>query len=141
MTNKLVRKHQSPRLADVIALYRGKLVLIERLHEPYGLALPGGHVDPGETPRGAAIREFTEETGLTLHGAKFLTKRKGKRRDPRYTMSTTRVYVGQATGKTRNEKGFTEVVLMDPKEVRALPKPRFAFDHASILKKYFESIA
>ena len=126
------------RLSDVIALYRGKLVFIERLREPYGLALPGGHVDPGGTPKEAAIREFMEETGLTLHGATFLTERKWRRRDPRYSMSKTRVYVGNANGKVRNEKGFTKVILIDPKEVRLLPKEQFAFDHASILKKYFE---
>lgn len=141
MTTKPTRKHQSARLADAIALYRGKLVLIERLREPFGLALPGGHVDPGEKPRETAIREFREETGLVLHGARFLTERRGKRRDLRYAMSKTRVYVGEATGKTHDEEGFTNVILMDPKKVQALPKERFAFDHASILKRYFKSVA
>jgi ADP-ribose pyrophosphatase YjhB (NUDIX family) len=28
-------------------------------------SLPKGHVDPGETPRGAAEREVAEETGIT----------------------------------------------------------------------------
>jgi len=138
MMTSAKRKRGLVRTADAIALYRGKLVLIERLHEPFGLALPGGHVDPGETPRQTAIRELEEETGLVLHEVKFLTKRSGKRRDPRYNMSTTWVYAGVATGKTRNEAGFTRVVLMDPKKVRGLPKEHFAFDHASILKKYFE---
>ncbi|HEY9585584.1 MAG TPA: NUDIX domain-containing protein [Candidatus Paceibacterota bacterium] len=141
---KLTKKHDSiPRLADMIATYRGKLVLIERLHEPFGLALPGGHVDPGEKPREAAQREFLEETGLTVHGARFLTERRGKRRDPRYKMSVTRAYigVGETNGKRKDEKGFTKVVLMDPKKVRAFPKKRFAFDHWSILQKYFKSTA
>ena len=131
-------KHRSVRVADVIALYRGKLVLIKRLREPFGLALPGGHVDKGETPKGAAIRELEEETGVVLNKAKFFLEREGKHRDPRYPMSKTRVYIGNATGKVRNEKGFTKVVLMDPKKVRALPKERFAFDHWSILKEYFK---
>lgn len=125
------------RVADVIAHYRGKLVLVRRLRKPLGLALPGGHVDPGETPKQTAIREFTEETGLMLNNARFFLERKGKHRDPRYAMSKDRVYIGVATGTVRNEKGFTEVLLMDPKKVRTLPKERFAFDHASILKKYF----
>lgn len=131
-------KQKIVRTADVIATYRGKIVLIERLKFPLGLALPGGHIDPGEHPKEAAIREFTEETGLTLHDALFFTKRSGKHRDPRYEMSTTRVYTGYATGVLRNEEGFTKVILMDPEKVRTLPKEKFAFDHASILKAYFE---
>ncbi|MDO8520935.1 MAG: NUDIX domain-containing protein [bacterium] len=132
------RMNKAVRTADVIALYRGKLVLVKRLKAPFGLALPGGHVDPGETPKETAIREFLEEVGLTLHGAKFFTERKGKRRDPRYRMSKTRVYIGNATGKPKNEKGHTEVVLMELKKAQALPKEEFAFDHWAILKKYFE---
>lgn len=128
-----------PRLADVIAIYHGKLVFIQRLHEPLGLALPGGHIEPGETPMEAAAREFKEEAGLTLHNVRFLTERKGKRRDPRYRMSKTRVYTGEAMGRVRDEKGSTKVILMDPKRARKLPRERFAFDHWSILEKYFNS--
>ena len=39
-------------------------VLLHR-HKRLGLWLqPGGHIDPGETPPQAALREVTEETGL-----------------------------------------------------------------------------
>ncbi|MGN9786565.1 NUDIX hydrolase [Nonomuraea sp. ZG12] len=31
-----------------------------------GWEIPGGHLDPGETPVGAAVREVAEETGLLL---------------------------------------------------------------------------
>ena len=145
MTTRTKRGRRVVRTADVIATYRGtidrfrgKLVMIERLKEPAGIACPGGHVDPGERPRQTAFREFKEETGLTLHGGTFLTERKGKRRDPRYAMSKTRVYVGIATGTPRDEEGFTKVLFLDPRKVRALPKERFAFDHASVLKTYFK---
>ncbi len=54
-------KNKSARMADMIATQNGKFVLIERQKFPLGLALPGGHIDPGEKPRQTAIREFAEK--------------------------------------------------------------------------------
>lgn len=41
------------------------LLLIER-DDDHGWALPGGHLDPGETALAGAVRELAEETGLTV---------------------------------------------------------------------------
>jgi ADP-ribose pyrophosphatase YjhB (NUDIX family) len=43
------------------------LVMVERA-DGHGWALPGGMVDPGETPGRAAVRELAEETGLHVDG-------------------------------------------------------------------------
>ena len=43
------------------------LLMVER-GDGYGWAVPGGHVEPGETGLHAAVRELAEETGLALFG-------------------------------------------------------------------------
>ncbi|MBM7443119.1 NUDIX domain-containing protein [Streptomyces sp. HB132] len=53
--------------ADVVAMTPdGDVLLIERGWPPYegAWALPGGHVDRGETAIEAAVRELAEETGV-----------------------------------------------------------------------------
>ena len=47
----------------------GQAVIIRKIRGPEGVAFrfnfPGGHIEPGETPEQAAVRELAEETGLT----------------------------------------------------------------------------
>jgi 8-oxo-dGTP pyrophosphatase MutT (NUDIX family) len=42
----------------------GKVLAVSRKDDPTAFGLPGGKVDPGETPEQAAARELQEETGL-----------------------------------------------------------------------------
>jgi ADP-ribose pyrophosphatase YjhB (NUDIX family) len=45
----------------------GRVLLVEDCHEgERHFALPGGSLEPGETPREAAAREFAEECGIVV---------------------------------------------------------------------------
>jgi 8-oxo-dGTP diphosphatase len=53
--------------AFVLALDCTNRTLLTRVDLPgRGWEVPGGHLDPGEDPHTAAVRELAEETGLTL---------------------------------------------------------------------------
>ncbi|MCP9213309.1 NUDIX domain-containing protein [Streptomyces sp. NEAU-Y11] len=57
--------------ADVVLLAADHVLLIERGWEPFAgaWALPGGHVDSGESSLAAAARELEVETGITVPDA------------------------------------------------------------------------
>lgn len=60
--NKLQR---SPQAACCLILSDdGRVLAVSRKNDPTAFGLPGGKVDPGETPEQAAARELQEETGL-----------------------------------------------------------------------------
>jgi len=55
----------SPTLAASAACFRDGKVLIAKRIKPPLWSLPGGRIEPGETPEAAAARELMEETGVT----------------------------------------------------------------------------
>ncbi|MFF8960789.1 NUDIX domain-containing protein [Streptomyces sp. NPDC014894] len=59
--------------ADVVLFAAGHVLLIERGWPPHqgAWALPGGHVDIGETSLSASVRELEEESGITVPAADF----------------------------------------------------------------------
>ncbi len=133
----VVRKYQQPApTADVIIYDEEKgIVLIERLNEPLGYALPGGFIDMGEQCEHAAIREMKEETNLDVELLGLLGVYSEPNRDPRFHTMTT-VYVGKAKDVSKLKAGD------DAKKAKfyplnEIPSP-LCFDHAKVVEDFLK---
>lgn len=124
---------KTPLLAvDIIVELNGKLVLIERKHEPFGWALPGGFVDVDEAPAHAAVREAKEETSLDVEVTAQLHAYGAPGRDPRgHCVSVAYVArdLGTAPARAADDARNLQTFALD-----ALPQ--LAFDHATIIADY-----
>lgn len=61
MSDAIIRKNK----VVLYATWRGRLLVFREPDFPeYGIQVPGGTMEAGETPEQAARREFLEETGL-----------------------------------------------------------------------------
>ncbi|HLH76282.1 MAG TPA: NUDIX hydrolase [Candidatus Binataceae bacterium] len=127
------RPSTPPVAADVIIEIGERIVLIERLNEPHGWALPGGFVDFGETVEHAAVREMREETSLEVELTDLLGIYSDPKRDPRgQTISV--VYIGRGHGALRAADDAKNAALFLPHQ----PPTPLAFDHATIVSDYLQ---
>lgn len=109
---------------------RAGILLVERRWPPLGWALPGGHVDAGESCESAALRELQEETGLAGRLLYQMHTYSDPRRDPRQPTASV-VYVADAAGEPAGGD--------DARQARFWPLdalPDLCFDHVVIVADY-----
>jgi len=109
------------------------IILIERLNEPHGWALPGGFVDYGETVETAARREAQEETNLNVTLIEQFQVYSDPTRDPRkHTLSI--VFIATATGTPTAQDDAKSLAIVQPWEMPT----QLCFDHGKILTDYWQ---
>ncbi|PPK65760.1 NUDIX hydrolase [Actinokineospora auranticolor] len=121
---------------------RWHVLLIERKWDPFEgrWALPGGHIDPGESPDAAAVRELGEETGLLMPTtAVKVGVYDAPGRDPRGRYAT-HAYAAVVDGMP------TPVAADDARAARWVPLTEvtatgLAFDHGRIVTDAMAQLA
>lgn len=89
-----------------------KLLLLERARFPFGFAIPAGHVDGDQTFEEAAIRELSEEVGLTANKVELISE--GRRENPCRREDGTwhywKIYKINTTGEIKRSEDETKKV-------------------------------
>jgi ADP-ribose pyrophosphatase YjhB (NUDIX family) len=108
--------------ADALVQDDGGRVLLVRRSDDGRWAMPGGWVEPGETPAEAAVRETLEETGLVVTDPQIVhvCDRPGSRH---FTVACR-----AAGGTLRTSDETLEVAFLDPATV-----PEWHADHGERL--------
>jgi ADP-ribose pyrophosphatase YjhB (NUDIX family) len=123
-----------PTVDIIIEMQAGGIVLIKRKHPPLGWAIPGGFVDYGESLEEAALREAREETSLEVTLTRQTHTYSAPDRDPRqHTITTVYIATGKGVPAAGDDAEGIGIFGRDN-----LPRP-LVFDHARILKDYFET--
>jgi 8-oxo-dGTP diphosphatase len=136
MRGFFIIKHSKYPLLTVDAVVtdeKGKIILIRRKNPPYQgeWALPGGFVEYGETVEDAILREFKEETGVTIEIQGFLGVYSDPKRDPRGHMITVCFLASKTHGELKANTDAEDVSSFTVDEAIGM---KLAFDHHEIIK-------
>ncbi len=126
---------------DSIIEINGSIVLIKRIANSFKgfWALPGGHVEYGETVEHAALRESKEETGLRIKIKRLVGVYSDPRRNPDNVHRVAVAFFAKKTGgKLACGSDAGDIGLFTKQEISGM---RLAFDHNKILNDHFKQRA
>ena len=131
--------------SSAILIRAGKVLLIRRLNPPAAdlYAFPGGRAEPGETPAETAIREFQEETGISVRNPSLFATYdlKGENDAPdKRTHFFLSVFLVEADTDTVAiaADDASEAGWYSPDEILTLPAPASVYECATRLKERLE---
>jgi ADP-ribose pyrophosphatase YjhB (NUDIX family) len=107
--------YATPKLDVRGAAFReNKILLVREMLDGGRWTLPGGWMDPGDSPGGAAVREFREETGYKVRALKLAAiYERNRHGHPIFYFSTIKLFFlceliggSPASSKETGESGF-----------------------------------
>jgi len=100
----------------VMVWHGGRLLAVRHSYRP-GWAIPGGHVDRGESPAEAASRELAEELGIDAPADDFVYLR------AQGTTELFALHLDTAPSVRPDGREVIEAVFLTPDEARAASTP------------------
>ncbi len=112
------------------------IIFIERKNPPFGIALPGGFVDIGESCENALVREMKEEVTLDVEIETLLGVYSDPARDARFH-TVSAVYICKAIGTPKAADDAKEVFVY---KIEDIPLDTLVFDHKKIIQDFKETL-
>lgn len=134
------KRYRDPIPTVDLIVRKGNHILLERRgREPFAAmhALPGGHMEYGETVENTALRELKEETSLEAKIVGILGVYSDPNRDPRGQRVTVAFIADWLDGNPVGSDDAESAEWVNEADLRN-PSFPLAFDHALLLRDYFE---